>query len=264
MIGAIVGDVAGSRFEWHNHKSKDFELLTKEGGCRPTDDSVMTLAVAAALLEAEGDADALGACAVRQMQRFGRAYPRAGYGGSFRRWLASDDPRPYGSWGNGAAMRVSPCGWAARTLDEAVRFADAVTAVTHDHPEALKAAEAVSSAIFLARQGMGLDEIRAFTAERYYAVDFTPDDVRDGYAFDVSCQGSVPQAFSALFCAMSFEDAVRNAVSIGGDSDTIAAIAGSMAEPLFGVPETIRERAESFLDPLQLETLRSFEAAYGR
>ena len=264
MIGAIIGDIAGSRFDWHNHKSKDFELLTRGGGCRPTDDSVMTLAVAAAILEAKKTGGALEACAVRQMQAFGRAYPRAGYGGSFRRWLASDDPQPYGSWGNGAAMRVSPCGWAAETHEDVVRFTRAVTAVTHDHPEALKAAEAVGSAIMLARHGAGPDEIRAFTEEHYYVVDFTPDDIRDAYTFDVSCQGSVPQAFSALFAADSFEDAVRNAVSIGGDSDTIAAITGSMAEPLFGVPQDLRAQAEGFLDPLQLETLRSFEAVYGK
>ena len=263
MIGAIVGDIAGSRFEWRNHRYKEFELLTRDGGCRPTDDSVMTLAVAAALLDADGNAAALSDFAVRRMQELGQTYPHAGYGGSFRRWLADSDPQPYGSWGNGAAMRVSPCGWAAKTLDEAILYAVTVTAVTHNHPEALKAAAAVSSAIWLARQGADLNEIRAHIASRYYVVDFTPDDIRDDYTFDVSCQGSVPQAFSALFAAEDFEDAVRNAVSIGGDSDTIAAITGSMAEPLFGVPDNIRADAESFLDETLLTTLRAFESRFG-
>lgn len=263
MLGAIIGDIAGSRFEWHNEKTKEFELLTREKGCRPTDDSVMTLAVAEAILACGGDYADLGGRAVASMQRLGRLYPEAGYGGRFARWLTTDDPKPYHSYGNGAAMRVSPCGFAAATLEEAVSLARKVTEVTHDHPEGMKAAEAVASAIFMARTGASMEEIRAYIETNYYSIDFTLDGIRPDYEFDVSCQGSVPQAFEAFFESAGFEDAVRNAVSIGGDSDTIGAITGSMAEAFYGVPADLRERALAFLDETQLGILNAFSAAFG-
>ena len=264
MLGAIIGDIAGSRFEWDNQKTKDFELLTREQGCRPTDDSVMTLAIADAILLCDGEYDPLGRQAIRCMQRMGRLYPDAGYGGRFAEWLKKSRPWPYHSYGNGAAMRVSPCGFAAATLEEAVTLARKVTEVTHNHPEGMKAAEAVASAIFLARTGASMAELRKHIEERYYTIDFTLDDIRPDYEFDVSCQGSVPQAFEALFESTGFEDAVRNAISIGGDSDTIGAITGSMAEACYGVPRQLREQALAFLDETQLGILHAFEAAFGQ
>ena len=263
MLGALIGDIAGSRFEWENRKSKEFTLLTRAGGCRLTDDSVMTLAVAAAILDSVGNREALSAAAVRRMQELGRRYPRAGYGGRFIRWLTEEDPRPYHSFGNGAAMRVSPCGWAASSPEEAKAMARAVTAVTHDHPEGIKAAQAVAEAVFLARQGASLQDLRAHVTKNYYPIDFTLDEIRPNYEFDVTCQGSVPQAFEALFESTGFEDAVRCAVSIGGDSDTIGAITGSMAEAVYGIPAELRARALGFTDAFQRGILTEFECRYG-
>ena len=265
MIGAIVGDIAGSPYEFNNVKTRDFPLFGSYCGkrARPTDDSVMTLAVARALLDAADDVAALPEAAVRRMREFGRRYPHAGYGGTFFRWLAVPNPRPYNSWGNGAAMRVSACGWAARTLDEALAFSDAVTGVTHNHPEGLKGARAVSAAIFLLRAGTPMLKVWKHVVEAYYPLDFTLDEIRPDYAFDVSCQGSVPQALKAFFEADGFECAIRNAVSIGGDSDTIAAIAGAVAEARWGVPDDLRAQALARLDDFQRETIEEFEARFG-
>ena len=255
MIGAIVGDIAGSRFEFHNRKTKEFTLLVSPGEgrrhCHFTDDTVMTLAVAQALLDwrvsGAGDLADLSAAAVGRMQEFGRRYPHAGYGGHFRAWILAEDPQPYNSWGNGAAMRVSACGWVGRTLDEVKTLSRTVTEVTHDHPEGIKGAEATAVCVFLARQGKSKDEIKAYVREHYYPLDFTLDEIRPGYSFDVSCQGSVPQALEAFFEATSFEDAIRNAISVGGDSDTIGAICGAVAEAFYGVPDEIRVKAMTFL-----------------
>ena len=263
MIGAIIGDIAGSRFEWKNRKNKDFELLSHEKSCCPTDDSVMTLAVAQAILDSAEDMRTLGRNAVKQMQRLGRLYPDAGYGGRFFRWIYEDAPAPYNSWGNGAAMRVSPCGFAAASAEEAKAMAKAVTEVTHNHPEGLKGAEAVAVAVYLAKTGKPKEEIRSYITEHYYALGFTLDEIRPSYTFDVSCQGSVPQALEAFFEAGSFEDTIRSAISIGGDSDTIAAIAGGIAEAYYGVPQAIRTLALSFLDAEQRCVLNAFEAKYG-
>ena len=259
MIGAIIGDIAGSRFEWHNHKSKEFALFTNR--CGPTDDSIMTLAVAKAIMNCAGDYSRLESEAISCMQEYGRRYPDAGYGGRFYRWIFSSNPKPYNSYGNGAAMRVSPCGFAAKSLEEAMLLARTVTQLTHNHPESMKAAEAVISAIYLARIGKTLDEIQDYITERYYRIDFTLDEIRPSYHFDVSCQGSVPQAFAALFESSGFEDAIRNAISIGGDSDTIAAITGGMAEAYYGVPKDIRKQAMGFLDDDLSGILLEFEKA---
>ena len=246
MIGAIIGDIVGSRFEFHNWKSKDFDLFAP--GCRPTDDSIMTLAVAAALMEAGEDASALEACAIRWMQLLGRSYPNCGFGGRFREWIFAENPRPYGSYGNGAAMRISPVGFYARGEDEVKRLVRAVTAISHDHPESLKGAEATAMAIYLARGGADKAAIRERIERDYYQIDFTLDEIRPTYRFDVSCQGSVPQALEAFFESDSFEDAIRNAISIGGDSDTIAAITGGIAEAFYGVPTVIAWAADQYLD----------------
>ena len=270
MIGAIVGDIAGSRFEWHNRKSKQFTFLkgTEDGrcSCSFTDDTVMTVAVADAIAKwrAGGDAScgALSRAAIESMQAFGRQFPHAGYGGSFRRWLYDEDPQPYNSWGNGAAMRVSACGWAGRTFDEVKAMSRAVTEVTHNHLEGIKGAEATAVATFLARTGKSMEEIREVIVRDYYPLDFTLDEIRSTYEFDVSCQGSVPQALEAFFESSSFEDAVRNAISIGGDSDTIGAICGAVAGAYYGVPEGIRLKAETFLDKPLLDALHGFESRF--
>ena len=263
MLGAIIGDIAGSRFEWHNRKSKNFELLSHVKGCRPTDDSVMSIAIAQSILDSNGRYDGLSAHAVKRMQEHGRLYPHAGYGGNFHRWLYEENPQPYHSWGNGSAMRVSACGFAAGSLDEVIQLSRAVTEVTHNHPEGIKGAEATAVAIYLARTGKSKAEIRDYIETHYYQINFKLADIRASYTFDVSCQGSVPQALEAFFESTGFEDAIRNAISIGGDSDTIAAIAGGIAEAYYGIPAEIRNQALTFLDARQLEIITAFEAKYG-
>lgn len=257
MIGAILGDIAGSRFERHNHRSKEFELLHPK--CRFTDDTVMTLAVCDALMNSLPDYSDLKEQAVRSMQQLGREYPHCGFGGMFKKWVHSDSPAPYNSFGNGAAMRVSGCAYVADSLDEVKRLSKAVTEVTHNHPEGIKGAEAVAVAVYLARTGTSMADIREYVTTNYYPLDFTLDDIRPTYKFDSSCQGSVPQAMEAFFESTSFEDAIRNAISIGGDSDTIAAITGSIAEAYYGVPTNLREAAISFLDHRLLLLLQKFE-----
>lgn len=260
MMGAIIGDIVGSRFEWHNYRHKDFTLFHPK--CRPTDDSIMTLAVAKAILAARPDYEDLPAKAVAAMQELGHAYPKAGYGRGFRAWLQSDHPEPYNSFGNGSAMRVSPAGFAARTEEEAQKLSLAVTAVTHNHPEGIKGAEAVAVLIYHARQGMAMEDLHELAQDRYYPLDFTLDEIRPTYEFSSACQGSVPQALVAFFSSTGFEDAIRNAISIGGFGDTIAAIAGSIAEAHYGIPADLREAAMQRLDkPLQ-QIVTEFESVY--
>ncbi len=261
MIGAIIGDIAGSRFEWNNHKSTDFELFAYPD--RPTDDSVMTLAVAKAILETDKDYDLLPSAFTHSMQLLGRRYPRAGYGGRFFQWIYLEKPRPYNSYGNGSAMRVSPCGFAADSLEDAIALARMSAAVTHNHPEGIRGAEAVAASIYLLRQGCSKRELRQYIRSNYYRLDFTLDEIRPVYTFDVTCQGSVPQAIQAFLESQHFEDAVRKAISIGGDSDTIAAIAGALAEACYGVPEELREEAAGYLDGYQRDIYLAFEEKYG-
>ena len=246
MLGAIIGDIVGSRFEWKNIKTKEFDLFVPK--CHFTDDSVMTVAIADAIIQSDKDINILADYAVESMQLIGRTFPNCGYGGKFHQWMYSDNPQPYGSFGNGAAMRVSACGFAADTLKEAKEMAFEVTKVTHNHPEGIKGAEAPAVAIFLAKIGKSKEEIKKHIVENYYNIDFTLDKIRDNYFFDVTCQGSVPQALEAFFESENFEDAIRNAISIGGDSDTIAAIAGGIAEAYYGIPEEIERRALMYLD----------------
>lgn len=258
MLGAIVGDIVGSRFERRNHRSKDFELFAE--GCRVTDDSVMTLAIARAVMEAYAQAGisdaqdhhalyaALSDRAVACMREIGRQYPHCGYGGMFLRWLFSEQPEPYQSYGNGSAMRVSPAGFIAKDEYEAADIAEALTAVTHDHEEGIKGAQATAAAVCLARRGATKAEIRKHISDTYYPLDFRIDDIRPHYEFNATCQGSVPQAITCFLESGSFDDAIRTAVSLGGDSDTIAAIAGAIAEAYYGVPQAIGERALSYLD----------------
>ena len=260
MIGALIGDIVGSRFEGANHKSKELELL--DGVCGPTDDSIMSLAVAEAILESNENFSNLSEKAILCMQKLGRAYPFAGYGETFFRWIFSPDPKPYNSFGNGAGMRVSPCGFAAASIEEAQGLADKVTVVTHNHPDGLKGAETIAVAVYLARCGKSKGEIRDYVTAHFYDINFTLDGLRPEYTFDVSCKGSVPVAVEAFYESADFEDAIRNAISVGGDSDTIGAMAVAIAEAYYGVPEKIAEGALKFLNWQQKEILFNFEKQY--
>ncbi|MDP2835337.1 MAG: ADP-ribosylglycohydrolase family protein [Pseudomonadota bacterium] len=255
MLGAIFGDIVGSVYEWNNVKTKDFQPLVAPRAFF-TDDTVLTIAVADALLNHRPPAEAF--------KDWGRRYPNVSWGGRFSRWLFSDETAPYGSFGNGAAMRVSPAGLLGRDLAEVVRFSDHVTAATHDHPEGLKGAAATATAIFLARQGAGAEDIRAAVTETYgYDLSATVDAIRPHYTFDETCQGSVPQALVCALEATDFEDAIRNAISIGGDSDTLAAICGGVAEARFGVPEELAQAAWGRLPADMRQVLQDLYAAAG-
>ena len=260
MLGAIIGDIVGSRFEWNNNKTKEFDFLTYK--CFATDDSIMSLAIAKAIIECHGDYSKLGSNAVKFMQEIGRPYPHCGFGGMFYNWIYSDNPQPYNSYGNGAAMRVSACGFAASSMDEAIALSKAVTEVTHNHPEGLKGAEATTVAIYMAREGKSILEIRDYIDKHYYPMDFTLAGIRDTYEFNETCQNTVPQAIMAFLESTDFEDAIRNAISIGGDSDTIAAITGAIAEAYYGIPTEIRKHALTFLDERLLKILVDFENIY--
>lgn len=252
MLGALTGDIIGSIYEWNNTKRTDFPLFQEH--CRFTDDSVLTVALAESILTGEPYGPV--------MKRYCRRYPDAGYGKSFLRWAQSDDPAPYHSWGNGAAMRTSPVGWAFDSMEEVLLKAEEYCVVTHDHPEGVKGAQATAAAVFLGRTGATKEEIRSFVAERFsYDLSRSCDEIRPGYTFDVSCQGTVPQALSAFLDSTDFESAVRLAVSLGGDSDTLAAITGGIAQAHYGgVPEAIAKAALGFLDePLRRVTLEFHE-----
>lgn len=239
MYGTFIGDIVGSKYKFNNIKTKCFPLFSQ--GCGYTDVTIMTLAVAKAVMlsyEEQHEKNNRGECGkpfqkilIETMQDFGRRYPSpmGAYGGKFAHWLSQKDPMPYGSCGNGAAMRVSPCALAAVTMEEALAMARASACVTHDHPEGIKGAEAVSAAIFMAKCGESKETIRQYISEHYYDLNFTLDSIRDSYRYHSSCQRSVPQAIVAFLESESFEDAIRNAVSIGGDCNTIAAITGSIA-----------------------------------
>lgn len=262
-MGAIMGDIVGSRFEFNNHKSKDFSLFTPD--CQVTDDSIMSLSLAKALMETEKRLEArpggfdqdyyslLEKMALRYMQEIGRKYPHCGYGGRFARWIFSDNPRPYNSYGNGAAMRISPIGFFAKSEEEVFALSEAVTKVSHNHKEGLKGAEATALAIFMARQGSSKGQIRDRINRDYYPLDFTIDQIRDTYSFNETCQATVPQAIQAFIESTSFEDAIRTAISLGGDSDTLAAITGSIAQAYYGLPLALEQEALSYLDKQLLE-----------
>lgn len=262
LMGAACGDVAGSVYEANNirYKLDADHLIHPRSRC--TDDTVMTCAIAEALTTAMADlpadwmddpsAEEKILTAVRNsMQRFGRLYPGAGYGGKFYGWIMADDPQPYNSWGNGSAMRVSPAGWFARSLEEAEKLGALTAQVTHNHPEGVKGASVIAGCIFLLRQHGNKDAVYEY-ARRFYDLNFTLDSIRDYYTFDVSCQGSVPQAIVAFLDGLDFADVLSGAISIGGDSDTIAAIAGSLAEVIYPIPEAILTAVGKCLtDPLR-------------
>ncbi len=254
MIGAIAGDVIGSVHEHAPTRTTDFPLL--QPGSRFTDDTVLTVATAHAILTETPYAEAY--------RDFGRRYPDSGYGGMFSRWLFSSDPRPYNSWGNGSAMRVSPVGFAFGTEEEVLREAEASAAVTHDHPEGVRGAQATALTVFLARSGAAKAEIRAAISERFgYDLDRTVERIRPGYGFDVSCQRSVPEAIIAFLDSEDVEGAIRLAISLGGDADTQAAIAGGIAEAYHGgVPPEIAGPVRERLPADLLEVVERFRERY--
>ena len=244
MIGAIIGDIVGSRFEFNNHRSKEFELFDRS--CDFTDDTVMTVAVAEALLASAYEGSDLAENTVRCMRDLGNRYPDRGYGGRFEDWLYSTDPKPYGSYGNGAAMRVSPVAYFAKDMAELKRLSAAVTGVTHNHPEGLKGAEATAACVWYALHGKSRGDIKDL-ASQYYDMSQTLYDIRPTYRFNETCQETVPQAIEAFLESADFEDAIRNAISIGGDSDTLACITGSIAGAYYGVPKWMQVEAYTYL-----------------
>lgn len=261
MYGAIIGDIVGSRFELNNIKTKDFKFFHSD--CRFTDDTVMTLAIAQAVLDVKDKGIPMKRASIDRMLSLGRAYPHAGYGRRFKlRWLKHDHPKPYKSLGNGSAMRVSACGLAADTDKEAVDLAYASAIVSHNHDEGLKGAMAVAMMIFMAKHNRTKREMRGVFEDRFYPIEFKLADIRAEYEFDETCPGSVPQAMEAFLESTSFEDAIRNAISIGGDSDTIAAITGSIAEAFYGIPEGLKIEARKYLDAELLAILDEFEKRY--
>ena len=263
MIGAILGDVVGSIYEFDNIKTKEFELFDKK--CFFTDDSVMTVAIAEALLQAEEineeNLEDFKENLITVMHEIGVKYPDCGYGGHFLVWMLRNKREPYNSFGNGSAMRVSSVGWYAKTLEDAELIAKATAEVSHNHPEGIKGAVATAGAVFLARTGATMGELRDYIS-KYYTIDFTIDEIRPVYKFNETCQGTVPQAMQAFFESTSFEDAIRNAISIGGDSDTLAAITGAVAEAYYGIPEEMKETALSYLDERLLNIVERFEDKY--
>ncbi len=253
-MGAICGDVIGSTYEFHRIKHKHFTLFPK--GSRPTDDSVMT--VANMLWLTNPDENQL----TDSMQQMGRKYPMAGYGHKFREWLRSDDAQPYGSFGNGSAMRVSPVAWVGDTLDRVLDLAQMSASVTHNHPEGIKGAQATAAAIFLARTGHDKASIKEYVQQHFaYDLSRTLSDIRPGYGFNSSCQQSVPEAIICFLEGTNYEDTIRNAVSLGGDADTQAAIAGSIAEAYYGdVPEDILSQAWQLLPADMQKAVLQFQA----
>ncbi|WP_224982388.1 ADP-ribosylglycohydrolase family protein [Geomonas agri] len=248
MLGALTGDIVGSIYEWNNIKTTEFPLF--QDHCRFTDDTVLTVALAEAIMSGESYPQV--------MRRYYRRYPEAGYGKNFARWAASDDAAPYYSWGNGSAMRISPAAWAFDSLGEVLQKAEEYTLPTHGHPEGVRGAQAAATAIYLARTGGTKAEIRSFIAGRFgYDLSRGCDDIRPDYRFDVSCQGTLPQALAAFFDSSDFESALRLAVSLGGDSDTLACITGGIAQAFYGgVPAYVAQSALGFLDePLRRVTL---------
>lgn len=259
MLGAIIGDIVGSIYEWNNIKTKDFNLFSKK--CFFTDDTVMTVAVADAIMNG-GKSENY----IESMKLWGKSYLNRGYGGAFYKWLISNSSEPYNSWGNGSAMRVSPCGWVAKLdipIEEGLKqtedLAKASAEVTHNHPEGIKGAQAAAAAIFYMRHGKSKNAVneykeilKDYIQNKYkYELQYTIDEIRPTYTFNESCQGTVPQAIISFLESNDFEDAIRNAISLGGDSDTLAAITGSIAEAAYGIPEDIKEKTLSYFnDPL--------------
>lgn len=257
MLGAIIGDIAGSIYEFNNIKTTDFPII--DDNCFFTDDTVMTIAVAEALLKGERNEIKTEKEMIKAFKKYGKLYPDAGYGNRFKEWLVSSDQKPYNSFGNGSAMRVSPVAWYFHSLEKVEAFAEISAKVTHDHEEGIKGAKATAAAIFLARNGRPKDYIKRYIELKYkYDLNKTLDEIRPTYKFDSTCQGTVPVAICVFLESESFEDTLRKAISMGGDSDTLAAIACSIAEGFYPVPNDIKERALSKLDKKLLSMLKKW------
>ncbi len=254
MLGALAGDIIGSVYEWNNIKTTEFELFSPD--CFFTDDTILTVALADTILT--------GTPYRKNLKIFTRRYPGGGYGGRFLRWALSEDESPYNSWGNGAAMRISPAGWAYGDLKTVLSRAKEFTEVTHNHPEGIKGGQAVAAAVFLARQGESMEAIREYLEREFdYELSRTLDDIRPGYTFDESCPGTVPAALRAFLESSDFEDAIRNAVSLGGDSDTVACITGAVAGAYYGgIPAEIERKVYSILDDHLSGIVREFRSRY--
>lgn len=256
ILGGIAGDIIGSVFEWNNVKSLNFPLFSEKSSF--TDDSVLTVATMECILNSQDYAETY--------YRYGNLYPKRGYGGRFKLWLADENPQPYDSFGNGSAMRVSPVGWAYNNLKEVLNWAAISAQVTHGHPEGIKGAQAVASAIHLAKIGYDKNFIKGFIESEFgYDLNRTTDAIREIYEFNETCQGSVPEAIIAFLESTSFENAIRLAVSIGGDSDTIACIAGSIAEAFYKeIPDNIIQEVMNRLPAEMIETITKFSNKYER
>ena len=254
MFGAIVGDIVGSHYEHFPTKSLDFDLFPEHASV--TDDSVLTIAVADWILH-RGEL-------YKYFHDYVARYPNAGYGGTFIKWARGGDSEPYNSWGNGSAMRVSPVAYVKDDLEEVLKLAEQTASVTHNHPNGILGAQATAGAVFLARTGHSKSEIREFAVERIgYDLSRTVEEIRPSYSFDVSCAGSVPESITAFLDSDSFESAVRLAISMGGDADTMACIAGAIAEPFYGgVPEVLARRSRGYLDEKMLEVVDEFCGRY--
>ena len=269
MLGAIIGDVVGSRFEWHNIHTKKFDFLPNS--CFFTDDSVMTIAIAQAILSWQDDGffskanyPMLSSYAVKFMRKWGAKYPKAGYGGHFREWLRDANMGPYNSCGNGSAMRVSPVGWAARSLDECIAMSRAVTEVTHNHSDGIMGSEATAVQIFQALHGMSLEQLRDYEKTHYYALEHNLKWLRENYTWQSLCNGTCQPAFVCVYESKNFEDAIRNCMSIGGDCDTTGAICGSIAEAVWGIPQKHAQRVMDFMDDEQKQIVLEFQSRFGK
>lgn len=265
MIGAILGDIIGSPFEFdRGNKCKEFPLFSEESAY--TDDTVMTLAVGKTFIEAQFDISDEGILKMlaNNMRQFGRMYPDAGYGGMFLQWLRDPECEAYNSFGNGSAMRVSSVAWLYNDIDSVRHAAKLSSEVTHNHPEGIKGAEATASAIFLARTGHSKEEIKEYIIQEFgYDLSRTCDEIRPYYYHTETCMETVPEAITAFLEGESFEDVIRTAVSLGGDCDTLTAISGSIAEGYYGVPEELREECYKRLPEPLLKVLKDFETYLG-
>jgi len=246
MIGAIIGDIVGSIYEFNNIRTKDFLFFSPR--CFFTDDSVMTIAISNALIECNGDYSKLQQKTIEHMQDYGAIYPNLSYGCSFSNWLDSENPKPYNSFGNGAAMRVSAVAYFANSLAQVKQLSYLVTSVTHNHEEGIKGAEATAVAIWMAKNNYTKEEIKDYIERNYYSLNFDYEDLRQNYKFNEICQDTVPQAIYCFLISNSFEDAIRTGISIGGDSDTLCAITGAIAEAYYGVGLDMKNQALTYLD----------------
>ncbi len=267
MVGAIIGDTVGSRFEFNNLRSKEFEFLTAD--CFPTDDSIMTIALADAIMawddiggREKHDYKTLSDISCVSMRKWGLKHPYAGYGSSFRQWLKNPKMGPYNSCGNGSAMRVSPVGWASSSLEECIAMSRAVTEVTHNHPDGIKGAEATAVQVFLARGGASLKNLEEYERKNYYPLEHDLAWLRKNYKWCSVCDGTCQSAFTCLYESTGFEDSIRNCIAVGGDCDTTGAICGAIAEAYWGVDDALRNEIFRFLDNDEKRVVLEFEKRY--